>query len=331
MYSNFDWFLSPLKQNSPFKQPAVVQHPERYGNYSILAMEYLEGYTTLDNIRQETKQKYPGNPRRIGDILNKINLLVSFEIRRLHRLGYYHNDLHSGNIMINHDALFATTDPDDITNTGKIMIIDFGRVLDTKHTRIPRVCKANLNSDECINREFIFSKYDFKLKSIDECVELMAKIQSVSESRKMAICAGLGIANCAERDLGKIVLDEISGSQLILSGGGKPRRTTPSKFDPELFKQVFINSLRQTDTYDELYQYLLRYTRKHTTTQTTKHKSPIQIRMTGYTMKTGREPIGSRHSHTSNRKLLHQPSTAISVMSGGQRKKNKTLKLQKRC
>lgn len=321
-YPGFGWLLSPLKQSSPFKQP-VVEQPERYGNYSILAMEYLDGYTTLDNIKQEIEKKYKDNPHLKDDILNKINLFVSFEVRRLHRLGYYHNDLHTGNIMINQTALFATTDPDDITNTGKIMIIDFGRVLDQKHKRIPRVCKTNLNSDECINREFIFSKFGFILKSIDECVALMAKIQSVAESRKMAICAGLGIANCADRDLGRIVLDELSDTQLILSGGGKPRRTTqitPPIFDPELLKQVFINSLRQTDTYDELYQYLLRYTSKYSPTQTTKHKSPIKI---GYTMKTGMPSIGQ---------LLHQPSTAISVMSGGRHKKSKTQKLQnKRC
>ena len=313
-YSKFGWVLSPLKHNSPMK---VVEEPVTKGNYSIIVMEYLDGYLPLSMKMHEINQMFAGNKKMLQYINQKINVLLSLEVRRLHQLGYYHNDLHTGNIMINLDELYATQDQSDSANTGKVMIIDFGRVLPAKHPKLPKVCKPSLNTDDCIKNEYIFKKYAFILKSIDECVELMDKMHGIGESRKMGICSALGISDCAGKSLSQIIIDELAESPLILSGGGGGcRKSSSNVLDQQLLRQVIINSLRQTETYDELHQYLIRYQYKHAA------KLPSPKKKLRNTKKTGRRL--NSHGQT-------PLSTAVSVMSGGQAKINKTRKHKKRC
>ena len=297
-YPGFDWVISPLNVSSPLK---LDEDPETKGNYSIIVMEYLDGYSPLSAKMPEINAIFAGNKKMLLDIKHKINLLVSLEVRRLHQLGYYHGDLHTGNIMINTDELYATQDPADSMNTGKAMLIDFGRVLLPKKPKLPKVCKPRLTTDDCVKQEFIFSKYSYELKSIDECVELMAKIQSIGENRKLAICSALGIKDCAGRSLAQIVSDELAKSPLLI-GGGHLRH----KIDPLLLRQVFINSLRQTDTYEQLHIYLEEHLRTH----------KLQVRN-----KT-QQKITPRFSSIKWQPITHYAPQNITVMSGG----GKTIK-----
>jgi len=303
-YEGFGWVISPLKVSSPFKVP---EDPETKGNYSIIVMEYLDDYSPLSTKHAEIKEMFAGDNEKLLDMNQKINLLLSLEVRRLHQLGYYHGDLHTGNIMINTDELYATQNPDDSRNTGKAIIIDFGRVLLPKNPKFPKVCKPRLTTDNCINREYIFSRYSFKLIPIDECAEFMAKMHEVGETRKMAICSALGIEDSAGSSLFQIVNDELSKS--ILIGGARTPNSikliastniTNQKIDPLLLRQVFINSLRQTDTYEQLHKYLTKYL-----------QTPSQlVRNKTIKLKSGRTP---------NHRLaaIHYSRPAISVMSGG--------------
>ena len=301
-YPGFDWVISPLKVSSPLKIP---EEPETKGNYSIIVMEYLDGYVPLSVKMSEIKEMFVADKKMQSDIKHKINLLLSLEVRRLHQLGYYHGDLHTGNIMINTDELYATQDPADSMNTGKVMLIDFGRVLIPNKPKIPKVCRLRLTTDDCIKQEYIFSKYLYELKSIDECVELMTKMQSIGESRKQTICSAIGIKDCDKRSLAEIVNDELVKSPLLIGGGGHSNQL----IDPVLIKQVFINSLRQTDTYDELHKYLGFHLKTHRRTYHINYSNrPITIRL-----KTGRFP---------SKKKMVSP-TSIAVMTGGKRKKRK--------
>ena len=294
----FGWVISPLKVSSPFKVP---EEPETKGNYSIIVMEYLDGYVPLSAKMPEIKEIFAGDKKMLSDIKHKINLLVSLEARRLHQLGYYHGDLHTGNIMINTDELYATQDPADSMNTGKAMLIDFGRVLLPKNPKLPKVCKPRLTTDDCVNREFIFSKYSYELKSIKECVELMTKMQLIGENRKQNICSALGIKDCAGHSLAQIVSDELAKSPLLI-GGGHLRH----EIDPLLLRQVFINSLRQTDTYEQLHIYLAQHLRTHNR----------QVRN-----KT-QQTITPRFSSINWQPITHYAPQNITVMSGG----GKTIK-----
>jgi len=284
-------------------------------------MEYLDGYLPLSMKIPEIKRMVAGNKKKQSDINHKINLLISLEVRRLHQLGYYHNDLHTGNIMINTDELYATQDPTDLMNTGKVMLIDFGRVLLKDHPKLPRVCRSKLTADVCINREFIFSKYSFELKTIDECVELMSKMQEIGETRKMAICSALGIKDCDGRSLSLIVNNELSKSGLLIGGAHTPNSSkllnstnnSKQQIDPLLLRQVFINSLRQTDTYEQLYKYLnshLQTNKKH-----------------GQNSKKNTIKLKHNKGLSKQRLVLRLEPPSISVMTGGKTRKNcKTIK-----
>jgi hypothetical protein len=79
----------------------------------FIAMEYMEGYKTLGEL-------YSKNDHN----LNKYVIYAKYEIMRLNKLGFKHNDAHLGNIMINTNMKYYSTKEKE---KGKALIIDFGR------------------------------------------------------------------------------------------------------------------------------------------------------------------------------------------------------------
>lgn len=79
--------------------------------YVLTYMEYIDGITFIDykNKVESDKESY--------EIIDKINKIISIKKKLLHKLGFIHNDLHSGNIMIKFKD-------NKIVN---VYIIDFGR------------------------------------------------------------------------------------------------------------------------------------------------------------------------------------------------------------
>ena len=76
--------------------------------YCLTYMEYIEGITF---------NKYKNSPNKSNNIINKVNTIIKTKKKLLHKLGFMHNDLHNGNIIVN------------IKNNKIIYvyIIDFGR------------------------------------------------------------------------------------------------------------------------------------------------------------------------------------------------------------
>jgi hypothetical protein len=91
---------------------------------SIILMEFMDGFTTYANILQSE----PDNNRRL-DISNKYNPFIIYELTKLLKMGYLHCDMHMNNCMINENSLYFTNNPRDNNLRGRIMIIDFGRIL----------------------------------------------------------------------------------------------------------------------------------------------------------------------------------------------------------
>uniref|UniRef100_A0A6C0C0W1 Protein kinase domain-containing protein n=1 Tax=viral metagenome TaxID=1070528 RepID=A0A6C0C0W1_9ZZZZ len=77
----------------------------------FIAMEYMDGYQTLGKLTK--------NPN-----YNQYLIYAKYEIMRLNKLGFKHNDAHLGNIMINPNINYYSTNK---YKKGKALIIDFGR------------------------------------------------------------------------------------------------------------------------------------------------------------------------------------------------------------
>lgn len=60
--------------------------------YCLTYMEYIEGITFY---------KYKNSPNKSNDIINKVNTIIKTKKKLLHKLGFMHNDLHNGNIIVN--------------------------------------------------------------------------------------------------------------------------------------------------------------------------------------------------------------------------------------
>jgi hypothetical protein len=77
----------------------------------FIAMEYMDGYQTLGKLTK--------NPN-----YNQYLIYAKYEIMRLNKLGFKHNDAHLGNIMVNPNINYYSTNK---YKKGKALIIDFGR------------------------------------------------------------------------------------------------------------------------------------------------------------------------------------------------------------
>jgi hypothetical protein len=87
-------------------------------------MEYLEGYDTLREFLNKNGLLHLGDDPLGKDYVNNENKkyfdLVIFELAKLHSMGYIHNDLNLGNIMINGSEDYIGS------YNGRVKLIDFG-------------------------------------------------------------------------------------------------------------------------------------------------------------------------------------------------------------
>jgi serine/threonine protein kinase len=87
--------------------------------YSIIVMEFLEKFDTLKTI----ELKLPRYDKE------HVGCLIFHELEKIHKLNYYHNDLHHSNVMLNMESEYgkAVSGFRGI-ESGRAIIIDFGRI-----------------------------------------------------------------------------------------------------------------------------------------------------------------------------------------------------------
>ena len=223
---------------------------------SIFAMELLEGYDTLiDKIEYHYR-----NP----EYLKQIKRCAVSQIVRLHKLGYYNNDLHTMNIMYN-----------DVTH--QALLIDFGDVLLPDDPKLPEQCMGNINSINCILSTRVFED-DYYRTTEDEIEamnidKLFAEALEKCLGYKLKLCTELG-ADCAG-DLDTIISSKLVDAGHVLSGGGS--KSIPRRRDNKLLLKVIYNTLRQNDTPAEFNKYLLQHAN---TRRKSKTKTTLKIRQT---------------------------------------------------
>lgn len=108
-----DYLVTSLKRIKVLNPLIVTLQQDRHYRIGLIAMELLNGYNTLGN--EITTQRISTNDR------HNIILASYYAFIRLCSIGYRHNDLHMGNLMVN------KTDTDYAGNYQRAMVIDFGR------------------------------------------------------------------------------------------------------------------------------------------------------------------------------------------------------------
>ena len=109
------------------------------GLYSIVVMEFLENFEILgDIIKPENDTIKPEN-------LKHLSCLIFHELEKIHKLNYYHNDLHAGNVMLNMKSPYYTLDTTQTDKLGRAIIIDFGRIM--KYPNVKDQCSQKVRSD----------------------------------------------------------------------------------------------------------------------------------------------------------------------------------------
>lgn len=108
----------PFIINRPNK-PEDLQIIKQLFTYdiSIIVMEFMDGYTTLGSVIDSKKLT--------DDLYSKYMTLATYELKKIHKYGYYHGDYHFGNMMINPNYKYLSLN--DKKWYGKLIIIDFGR------------------------------------------------------------------------------------------------------------------------------------------------------------------------------------------------------------
>jgi hypothetical protein len=98
---------------------------------STIYMEFMEDYQLVNNIFDS---RTPILRRKINSTQEEYEFFlknIQYELYKLNKLGYIHNDAHLANMMINLDYdYFAVPDPLSHTyhiSSGKVILIDFGK------------------------------------------------------------------------------------------------------------------------------------------------------------------------------------------------------------
>ena len=220
---------------------------------SIFAMELLAGYDTLSD---KLEGHYSDH-----EYLKQMKRYAVSQIVRLHKLGYYNNDLHAMNIMYN-----------DVTR--QALLIDFGDVLSSDDPNFPDECTGDINSINCILSTRVF-EYDYDGTTPAEIeamniTELFAEAHEKCLGYKEKLCVALG-ADCAA-DLATIIAAKLIESGHVLRGGGN-KKSISKRRDNKLLLKVIYNALRQNDTPAEFNKYLLKHVKAQRKTSTKKSKN----------------------------------------------------------
>jgi len=138
---------------------------------SIIVMEFFENCIPLSSFaisEQDLDHDYSNKT----EVFNKIKSYIKYydyaiyTTLELHRLGYYHGDLHHNNILICPEEKYFTVDKPE--NFGRALIIDFGRT--TYDKSIKQTFLTNASCDNLLNvvdhEKFAYNYYYFGLKDI---------------------------------------------------------------------------------------------------------------------------------------------------------------------
>jgi len=102
-----------------------IDHGIRAGHgISIIIMEFMDGYDTLENISNNMVMDLSS----YQNTLFKYQSYILYELTKLLDYGIVHCDIHSGNCLINPNALYFTHDRGSLY-IGRAIIIDFGRTV----------------------------------------------------------------------------------------------------------------------------------------------------------------------------------------------------------
>jgi serine/threonine protein kinase len=94
----------------------------------VIAMEYADGFKQLISYLPRVEKGHPDYSNELG-LYRQYQVFALYELKRLHKLGYIHGDLHQSNILINPNSEYFTKRTDEMPILGKAMIIDFGRTV----------------------------------------------------------------------------------------------------------------------------------------------------------------------------------------------------------
>lgn len=98
------------------EQPRDKEIIERLLEYDIafIAMEFMDGYQPLYNFRNDPKYE-------------TYKIMALYELDKLHKLRYSHNDFHFNNVMVHPGYKYFTNEPTNENEMlGRVIIIDFG-------------------------------------------------------------------------------------------------------------------------------------------------------------------------------------------------------------
>jgi hypothetical protein len=102
-----------LLERRGIENPNDKETINRLFNYDIafMAMEFMEGYDTLSRFTNDSNYE-------------NYKKMALYKLDKIHKFGYYHNDFHLHNVMINPTYKYFTTQ--NKCDFGNAIIIDFG-------------------------------------------------------------------------------------------------------------------------------------------------------------------------------------------------------------
>ena len=212
----------PRKDRTAAEEEAeIMQFLNVTSDFSIIAMELLDGYKTLYDVMIENL--------RLSKDDSKLIELIDVELFRMHSFGYFHGDLHVENIMFNETKNYSSIQP------GKAMIIDFGRTTnDTAKMTYP--CQTKLISKQCLAEEKIHENLAPTDPKI--LVSYLNDIQTVNTQKLDKISAKLLYPG---KDLVESI-KEYAESRVFLGGGGG------GEMDVNYLREIVYGMLMQNDT-----------------------------------------------------------------------------------
>jgi serine/threonine protein kinase len=197
--------------------------------FSIIAMELLDGYAQISDVIHNIW----GNIN-ISVLPNYIAELVDVEIFRLHSMGYYHGDLHLGNIMYNTEKDYSSP------NKGKAIIIDFGRT--TKDlAKLPDECTKNkmaMISNDCFSTEKIH-----EITPVTTIPVLLAKLKAIAEKNNDKLSKVSGKLLYPGKNLNESLMHYVE--HRVYNGGGMD-----NTLDVDYIREILYGMIMQNDTPD---------------------------------------------------------------------------------
>jgi hypothetical protein len=138
---------------------------ETYKTISFIAMEYMDGYSSLHEVQRE----YQSLPKCI----TYFKILVWFELIKLYDIGYTHGDLHLGNILIDNNSNYIFD-----SNTFLDRSITTG--LRGPYIRCPRKGRAIIID---FSHSYPHGNNDFKDLSLEEKIDFISSNETYQDGQ----------------------------------------------------------------------------------------------------------------------------------------------------